>query len=270
MPFKQDRNDELMDALRAEVQFRYEPNFAQKSVASLFLALPALRAFWPMSAVDYDIAGGGGPYTDQAKDLAGGGHHLTNYNFALFSYDNLIPYVEFDGTNDYLGRADGGGLEWADIRGTELYIQPAQRGLTLGGWFYIHSKAAIAGLVGKWTPYLLYYWQPTNVIRFSIHDGGAQHNTPGFNDPSVDTWYFVCGTYFPSGSINLYVNGTKLTNAAGIPAALPDTATDFFVGQYLAGNYLSGRASMCFLCAAALSDAIVGQVFQQSRAMFGV
>ena len=47
----QQRNDELVDILSADFQPRNEPNFAWKSCVSSVLALPGLRAFYPMSAV---------------------------------------------------------------------------------------------------------------------------------------------------------------------------------------------------------------------------
>jgi len=73
------RNSEQVNLLRADFQARYEPNFALANAVSTILALPGLRAFWPLSSVDYATA-------TQGRDIAGGGYHLTNNNTATFGY----------------------------------------------------------------------------------------------------------------------------------------------------------------------------------------
>ena len=136
------RNNEQVNLLRADFQARYEPNFAWKSAVSSILALPGLRACWPMSSVDYATA-------SQARDVAGGGYHLGNVNSSLFGYaaNTLIPCVTFNGTTQYLTRADGGAGNWADITGTEAYIAAGQRGLTLGAWVYLSSFTPVVNAV---------------------------------------------------------------------------------------------------------------------------
>lgn len=122
------RPSEMVDILGVDLQKRRESQFAWKSVISQFLALPVLRGFWPMSAVSHTAA-------DQARDISGNGNHLTNNNVSTFGYEStsLIPQVSFNGTTQYLSRADAGGGDWADIIGTETYVGAAKRGLTSGG-----------------------------------------------------------------------------------------------------------------------------------------
>ena len=267
MAFKQVRNDEMLDAIRADVQFRYEPNFAWKSAVSAGLALPALRAFWPMSSVDYAAA-------TQCRDVSGGAYHLTNNNSADFGYDNLIPYVEFDGTNQYLSRADGGAANWADITGTEAYV--AQPGLTLGGWFNFDSVAGAGAqrLLCKDTvanrQYSLYMLEATDTVRFEYFTGAAIQGISSVATVSATTWHFLVGRFSPSNDHTVVVDGTILT-AGHANASIDDTGAAFEIGR-LGNNtqYLAGKASLCFLCAAALSDAIVECFYQQTRAMYGV
>ena len=102
----QTRNSDLVDLLRSDFQHRNEPNFAWKSVVSSFLALPLVRAFWPMSIVtDAD---------PQARSALGG-YHLTNNNVCTFGYSNLVTYVNFNGTTQSLTRADGGAADGAGL-----------------------------------------------------------------------------------------------------------------------------------------------------------
>ena len=140
-----ERNPELVDILRADFQARYEPNFAWGNTVSNHLALPGLRAFWPMSSVDQTAAA-------RARDLSGIGNHLADNNTCDFAYSGLYPYVSFDGVNQYLNKADGGAGAWADIIGTEAYIAVPQQGLSMGGWFYpaAFPGAGEHGLMSKW------------------------------------------------------------------------------------------------------------------------
>ena len=67
------------------------------------------------------------------------------------------------------------------------------------------------------------------------------------------------------------MNGVKTTQAVGVPASIHDSTADLVIGAQHGGtNLMDGYASMCFICAAALSDSIVGALFQQTRAMYGV
>jgi len=107
--------DQPTDVLDPTFQKRNEPNFSQESVSSMLLALPALRGCWPMSSVRYAS-------TSRATDISGQDNHLTSVNTVDFGYDNFIPYAEFDGTNQYLYRSDGGAANWADNAGMRVIL----------------------------------------------------------------------------------------------------------------------------------------------------
>jgi hypothetical protein len=176
----------------------------------------------------------------------------------------------------YLWRADEAGL---DILGTESYVDSAYRGLTFGGWFYHHGVAATQGLASKWTAagnqraYLLEFLLGVGAYRLEISNNGIAAvvvTDAVVGLPSVDTWYFVVGRFDPSTEIAIFVNNNKTTNVAAIPAALFNSSAQFQIGAFEAGmNLLNGRVSMCFLCAAMLSDSIIGALWHQTRNMFG-
>jgi len=268
-----DRTIEILTKQIADSQrksgFRESPE-VQQSVVNRYLALPALRAFWPMSSVDYTVA-------NRARDIAGGAYHLTDNNTPLFNYDGLAPYVEFDGTNQYLSRPDGGVANWADITGTETYINAAVRGLTLGGWFYFDNatpattedcmdKRAAAIANSSYSLGRL----ATAQIFFNISTGAGFVTAPGAS-VGQNTWAFLVGRFIPSTSVDVFVNDDEVNTVVGVPAALVDSTAPFTIGaRGTPAQYLDGRASMCFLCAAALSDAIILSLFEQTRAMYGV
>ena len=90
---------------------------------------------------------------------------------------------------------------------------------------------------------------------------------------TASNWYFVVGRFNPSTSLDIIVNGTKVSNVAGIPATLFNSTANFIVMAYnngLAATRNDGKTSLCFLCAAYLDDVVVDALFAQTRALFGV
>ena len=270
-----ERNPELVDILRSDFQGRYEPNFAWGNTISNHLALPGLRAFWPLSSVGYAVA-------SRALDLGGAGNHLSDNNTCDFAYSGLIPYVIFDGVNQYLNRADGGAANWADILGTEAYIATAAQGLSFGGWFYPAAwpgPGGEHGLMSKWDDnavnqrgYKLTLLG-TNQFRFEISSTGVNVFTVTSTiTGAVNNWYHVVGTYDPGAEIAIFINGEPTTNAAAIPANLFDNTADFMIGRYstAAARYMQGNATLCWLSAMWYDDYQVKALYEQSRALFGV
>jgi len=267
-PITQDYNDEQMDLLSVHFWKRNEPNVAWRHAVSSVMALPALRAFWPMSSVDYTVA-------NRARDVSGGGYHLSDNNTVTFGYDQLAPYAGFDGINQYLDRADGGAANWADITGAETYVAPKAGGLTLGGWFYFdNATGAAEGLMSKWGA--TNATRAYRLIREAVGNisMGVRTISPAVvvvnstATPGAGAWIFAVGRFVPGASVDVYVNADKDTRATA-ETTIQDVTTSFFIGNINA-LYLAGRASMCWLCASALSDSIIMALFQQQRKMYNV
>jgi len=270
----QRRPDELVGVLTADFQARSEPNFAWKSAVSAVLALPALRGAWPMSSVNHTVA-------DRAIDVSGQANHLTANAGAgqvSFSYDNLAPYGRtLSASTQYLDSTDAGASDWADILANEAYIISTERGLTVGGWFETTDVTTRQALIGKWHPYLLQVGSAASTVRFVVRDvgGAATHSSGDLGTVTNDTWFFVVGRYVPGGvndDVEVYLNGTWLSNAVATFSPLADTDDEFEIGRRSQGatDYLNGKFSLCFLCACALSDAIVFSLYQQTRVMYGI
>jgi hypothetical protein len=244
-----------------------ESTFDTRTVAA-FLQLSSLRGFWPMSSVD----NAGAIY-----DLTGQGRTLTRNGNPVLTYSNLAPYYDFDGTGDYFNRADEAGL---DILGSESYVATSVRGLTLGGWFQVDAVGSAFGLISKWNDvavnqraYLLRV-EAANTPRLFV-------STTGIDSPNVTssvtvgtfTWFFVVARYDnTSGDLDIFVNNTQDTNAGVVGAALFNSNADLNIGAFNNGasGQLNGRASMCFLCAAALGDVAIHSLFNQTRQIFQV
>jgi len=270
------RNNEQVNLLRSDFQARYEPNFALANAVSTILALPGLRGFWPLSSVDYATA-------TQGRDIAGGGYHLANNNGVTFGYwaNSLIPVANFNGVNQYLSRADGGVANWADIRGTETYIAAGQRGLTLGCWFNSNSLTADQTLISKYgaagtRSYFLVARGDVagDPVQLFISDDGT--NTTTLNSAGAypaNTWTFAAGRFndaLAGTEMAVWINDTR-TDGATARNSIFDSAQAFGIGALtIPSAYMSGSISLAFLCAAACSDAQVLNVYQQTRALFGV
>jgi hypothetical protein len=271
------RNPEMVDLLRPDFQHRYEPNFAWKSAVSALQGIPGLIGCWPMSVLRLDNA------TDRVRDVAGGGYHLTDTNACLFWHSNLISLVDMDGAADYLVRT-AGAASWASVTGTESYVATSQQGLFLGGWFYFDDAgppAAEEALIGKRTNAAgnhSYWIRRENVagrIAFHVSNDGTANTVvnSGANIVNNGEWVFIAGRFDNTNNeIKLWVGTDELrTYTAVYNNTIFDGTGDFFIGSYMgAAAFLDGRASMCFLSAMAVNDAVAFSVFQQTRAAFGV
>lgn len=232
---------------------------------SPFLSIPGLVGFWPMSSVQRST-GNAYDQSGQARTLTYNGNPTYNY------YNNIVPYIDLDGTGDYLSRVDETDL---DIQGTEAIYAAGVRGLTLGCWFWVSggngtnrgliSKAVAAGQASY---YLLD--DNTNKLQFVISsDGTALAGTTGLANISTGQWHFGVGKFIPSTSIAVYLDNILYSQATAVASIFSGTS-NFEIGRVFGGNLLTGRVSLCFLSANALSDAKISSMFQQTRGAFGV
>lgn len=230
------------------------------NVISSFQALPGLVGFWPMSSVQRS--------TGNVYDLSGQGRTLTYNSNPTFNYAGLVPYIEFDGTGDYLSRADETDL---DILGTETIYNSAVRGLTMGGWFYVSSSNGVA--LSKFTSGIGWYIQADGgSYRFALSNDGIT-TYAAINTILTNTarWYWMVGRFTPSTSISMTIDSTVVTNSTSIPGSLANNTGSFQIsGMAGATQLLTGRAALNFLCANALSDGHIFSLYEQSRVLFGV
>lgn len=239
--------------------------------AGEFLGLPGLRGYWPMSA--FDSSG-------NAIDQSGNGRTLT-YNGGgtgpLYNYHaSGGPYLDFDGTGDYMSRADEAGL---DILGTESYVASAVRGLTVGGWFWFDTAGSQMALLGKYNitgnqrAYVLNK-PATDKVTFTVSvDGTATVVVTSTTTLSATAWYFAVGRFIPSTETNVFLQGADdASNTTSIPASIVNSTATFEIGSFNAGGtaLLNGRGGMCFACAMALSDTAISNIYQGTRGFYGV
>jgi hypothetical protein len=232
-----------------------ESGYTMGDLIGSILGFPELRGFWPMSSVNE---------SGNVMDISGQARTLTNNNAAPRAvHNNLIPYVSFNGTTQYLSRADEAGL---DITGA----------LTIGGWVYYNAVAAGA-MITKYntTSSQRGYSLGTlasGVPQLTISSDGAAVTVVNSGSVSITaaTWCFFTGRFTPSSELALFFGKEKYTNTTSIPAAIFNSSAALLLGGINGRASLAGRAALCFLCAAALPDAQINYFFHMSRTLFGV
>jgi len=231
---------------------------------SPFLALPGLVGYWPMSSIQRS--------TGNAFDLSGQARTLTyNGNPTYTVFNSVVPIINLDGTGDFLSRADETDL---DILGTETIYAAAVRGLTLGGWFLFDTIGVDAGLISKFgaagqRSYMLEQRSSDTVqLRVSVDGTALIDVTSGVI--TTAQWYFIVGRFTPSTETAIWVNGVKTVNTTSIPASIFNSTSALQIGAFASANTVDGRASLCFLSANALTDAVISSLFQQTRVAFEV
>lgn len=263
------RNPELVENLRGEFSSLDHTHGVNLNI---FLSLSGSVGFWPMSSVQRS--------TGNAYDLSGQGRTLTyNGNPTYNIYNDIVSYLDLDGTGDYLSRTDETDL---DILGTETIYNSSVRGLTIGGWFYNNANFAAGGtgLIGKYNfnagsngSYLLY--GTTTTPTMLVTNGTTNTTRTSSVTVSTGEWWFGVGRYTPSSVLDIFVGKssglTKTTNSTSIPASINNTTVPLEIGAFnVANNFYTGRVSLCFLCANALPDALISSIFQHTRKAFGI
>lgn len=252
----QRRNSEMVSLLTSDLQARNEPNFAIANAVSTFLMLPELRGFWPFSSINENGA---------ALDLSGQARTLTNNGAAPRATAGLVPYVSFNGTTQWYSRADEAGL---DITGA----------LTIGQWIYFNNAAGASiewginktGASGNFG-YGVRRLATSGLPDFYISSTGSNFpSAVGTDALAAGTWYFLAGRFSPSTEIALFVNQDKFVNTTGIPAAIFNSSAALAFGGSNRAAGLAGRGTLGFVCAAALPDAMIYNLFEQTRSAFGV
>lgn len=243
---------------------------AWQKACGMYMMLPGLRGFWPMSSVG-QVAGA----NRDIADLSSQGRWLTANGDPRFGVTGLAPYVRLDGAGDFYSRADEAGF---DILGNEFYM--LSPGLTIGCWFYPEDDTSNDDLMTKWgaagqRSYLLDIAGAVanDPLRFFISDDGTNSNLVSNTNITYNAWNFGVGRYNDADAgeeLASFANATKVTAVTARNSIFNSNAS-FMIGSSTAGGAeFEGRASLAFLCTFALPDYTIESLFRNTRGMFGV
>lgn len=238
------------------------------NIITSFQNIPGLVGFWPMSSVQRS--------TGNAFDLTGQGRTLTyNGNPTYNIYNDFMPYIDLDGTGDFLSRADETDL---DVQGNETIYASSVRGMTVGGWFFADDWSA-----GPLEKALISKFNATSsnasfVLRTTASQCIAIISTDGALPVAAvtggtlvnATWHNIIARFVPSTSLDLFIDGINVaSDTTAIPATIFSGTAPFQIGEQTPTLLFTGRASLCFYCANALSNTLINGLFQQARILFG-
>jgi hypothetical protein len=237
------------------------------NLVSTYLNLPGLRALWPMSSSNE---------SGNIFDISGQGRTLTR-SVVTNQYLGIVPTTFYIASGSrYLSRADEAGLR---ITGAETDKSTTVQGLTLGGWFrpMIAGDGLLQYYSGKYNStgnqrsYALAKSTANELVFIISGDGIA---TVSVRLPMIDwdVWHFFVGRFIPSTSLDVFVNGTWLSDTTSIPASIFASTANYNIGAVNNGtaSFANMYASIQFLSAMQLSDDIISGLWHQGRKLFGV
>jgi hypothetical protein len=237
---------------------RSQWGFTHGDVFGTYMMLPALRGFWPFSSISE---------TGQYIDMSYQGRHLLNQGATpRGNYRDNIPTMVFNGTSQYLYRADEAGL---DITGN----------ISLGGWFKVSSNTALMGLMTKEVTnttnndrnFGLYFRGDVAGDPFQVQffNGTTMFSATSTVVTEVDKWYFVVARYTANIESYIYVSGVQTQSADTIPATINNSPAAFNIGvRNSSVNYFHGSAALCFICAGAVPIKMINRLYSVTRTYF--
>ncbi len=222
------------------------------SQKDIFVRLPGLTAYFPCSIRDQS--------GNVVNHTAAAGH-LTETGSCPTGFDGN-PYVHLgNGTNYLVGSNPFG------FTGAESWIDTSIQGFTVGGWFQADtSPAQDSALAAKDTSVpdrgWALLWQASDIPMFFVSGNGSAVSVVTSGALSVGAWHWIVGRFKPSTEVAIFQDGDKAVNTTAIPSTINVSAASMEVGRYVQDNsrIIHGRARDLFLCASALSDAVIEQL----------
>lgn len=253
----------------------YDPGFARRVKATIGhtfpmyspMHLPSARGIWPLGSANA---------RQDATDISGKDRALTDAGAVTYNIDNFMSYVNLNGSNEYLFRADEGPLDITDVLG-------------MGIWVYFDTTAsALEVIMGKARPgtnnrsYRLTRDATGHIVAMVSSNGTATTTATSTQVVAANTWAFVHMSYDPSTSLSVFVGTAggddglleKTTNTTSIPASINNSGANFAIGAQNTGgtpsDHMDGRAALAYLCAELLPDRIPNLIYAQTRELLVV
>ena len=226
------------------------------AVIGRHLALPNLRALWPMNN-----PGNAG----EMLDMSGHSRQLTwGAGASAGLYNNRILYANFNGTTAHL------------LCASEAAFNTTTIPISWGGWFWFNSVASQQVVLSKWDTAAQRSWGmdmlngSPNTFRAYISSTGADSQVVTSSvAPSTNAWYHIVARFTPSTELAIFVNGVKSTLTSSVFASIFSSTAQVRVSSYASGaGFLNGRAALCFFCANALPDSLIAGLYRSARFFF--
>ena len=160
--------------------------------------------------------------------------------------------LSFDGSTSYVSAGNDASLQ----------ITTA---MTLSAWINLKSNASTNDIIarngasGNYN-YRLYTNSTGKLVMEVSTNGTTLVTATGATTLSINTWYYVSGTYQPSTSLTVYVNGVQDgQNTSGIPAQINNTSTVALnIGTENSATSITGAAAFVHECSGSSTSGSIG------------
>lgn len=228
-------------------------------LASALVTLPEVRGVWVPSSVNE---------SGNVFDLSEQGRTLTNTGTVTRGvYNGVVPYAELNGSSQYFTRASEAGLT------------VTAGGLTVLTWMWADALTASMCACAKGDStatnrnYDLYLRGDlaNDPLEASVANGSTVLTASATSLVTASTFFMAGVRWTPGVSVDLLFNGTvAASNTTSIPETINSSTAAFQVGARNAANHWDGRWFMTVLCASALSNKAVTNIYSLAARVLGV
>lgn len=243
---------ESVEIGRLWLQLKRMADVLTASQKDLFVRLPGMTGYFPMSAVNTAA---------KAINHAAGGMDLTQTGVCPIGYDTNAYRQLGNGTNFLYSSLD------YTLSGLETYIETALRGFTIGGWFKFDALPSnSSGLISKDgiaanRGYGLVITTSAEISFRMSSDGTATDSLVSSGVITDGQWYFLVGRFTPSVEMAVFIDGAKTIKTSSIAASNYVSSQAFEVGRYRNDNTRIPTVKVrdVFVTRAILSDELINE-----------
>lgn len=228
------------------------------SLASALVTLPEVRGVWLPSSVNE---------SGNVSDLSGQGRTLTNTGTTLRGvYGDVTPYADLNGTSQYFTRSSEAGLT-------------VTAGLTVLTWMWADALTASMCAVAKGSStttnrnYDLYLRGDVanDPLEASIANSSTVYTASATSLVTANSFFMAGLRFIPGVSVDLLFNNVvAASNTNTIPTTSNTSTSAFQVGARNGADFWDGRWVMTVLCAAALSNKAIVNIYSLGQRALGV
>lgn len=236
------------------------PSDEQRAVITAYMGLPGIRGYFAGNHSE------DGSLIDTIQPKIPLAAVATQPIFGTAGTASYATYVT--------GGFTGGGLRF-DITGTEAFVEPALRGLTVGAWVNFDLvDGNYQPIISKWSTssqraYVLRMDTDDTVAFLVSPTGGsvADQESPSIAGLTAGGWHFIVGR-FRSGFCAIQVDGVLSENVITSTSIFDSTDSLYLGYRATTVQYLTGKLSNAFVCDQALENGVLSDLYVDTRGLY--
>ena len=143
--------------------------------------------------------------------------------------------INLDGVNDYIDFGNPIELQFTTSFSISLWFKSSDT-----SDYILIAKDNTVGHATNDRSWALWgnRYSGTNVLNFTIRNGGSSYNVAGTVDHNDGNWHHLVATYESSTALKVYVDGSlEATNTTSIPSSINNVGTNVNIGRAANGVY---------------------------------